>query len=338
MKLYEITLKPQGAFGTPLKGDTVFGHFCWQAAYDPELLEGGLDRQISTYAEKPFAVFSSAFPKLGSNPSVYAVKRPDVPTPCGCRGGSRKERVLLLKDHARKKWMLIEGVGRVALSEAKFLTGEELAKYSTSGSRNEGVSAVRKAEDSVSVSLQPHNTINRCTSTTGEGMFAPFLSPTFQYWSGLELAIFVLVDELATDIERVRIGLERIGAWGFGRDASTGIGRFLVSGHSPLNFPETQDAGACLALAPSVPDHGCFKKVFYSPFIRFGKHGDVLATSRNPFKNPVIMADEGAVYIAGDRGVFEKPYVGRAVSGVSRAKPETMVQGYAPYLPIKLEK
>lgn len=54
MKLYEVIIKPESGFGTPLKGDTIFGHICWQTAYDKNLLEGGLDRWIDCYAERPF--------------------------------------------------------------------------------------------------------------------------------------------------------------------------------------------------------------------------------------------------------------------------------------------
>ncbi|OEU64697.1 MAG: hypothetical protein BBJ57_08095 [Desulfobacterales bacterium PC51MH44] len=80
MKLYEIIIKPVSGFGTPLKGDTIFGHFCWQAAYDASLLNGGLDKWIACYRERPFAVFSSAWPKLVDNGKFfYAFKRPDLP-------------------------------------------------------------------------------------------------------------------------------------------------------------------------------------------------------------------------------------------------------------------
>jgi hypothetical protein len=59
-----LTITPLSPFGTPLKGDTLFGHVCWQAAEDPALLDGGLERWVGLYPERPFAVFSSAFPLL----------------------------------------------------------------------------------------------------------------------------------------------------------------------------------------------------------------------------------------------------------------------------------
>jgi hypothetical protein len=50
------------------------------------------------------------------------------------------------------------------------------------------------------------------------------------------------------------------------------------------------------------------------------------------------MADEGAVFIPKNRDVFQKPYIGRAVLNTSMIKEHTVVhQGYAPYLPFRLE-
>ena len=80
MKLYEITIQPISGFGTPLKGDTIFGHFCWQARYNPTLLAGGLQKQIDRYAERPFAVFSSAMPKIEAD-NTHALRRPALPMP-----------------------------------------------------------------------------------------------------------------------------------------------------------------------------------------------------------------------------------------------------------------
>ena len=54
MKIYGITIQPLSPFGTLLKGDTLFGHFCWQAAEDGALLAGGLDKWIDCYASESF--------------------------------------------------------------------------------------------------------------------------------------------------------------------------------------------------------------------------------------------------------------------------------------------
>ena len=49
------------------------------------------------------------------------------------------------------------------------------------------------------------------------------------------------------------------------------------------------------------------------------------------------MADEGAVFMPFDEAYFEKPFLGKAVRDVSKSMPKSVTQGYAPYLPLKLE-
>ncbi len=340
MKLYEISLLPLTGFGTPLKGDTLFGHFCWQAAYDPALLEGGLAACVSAYAKRPFVIFSSAFPKLNDGSADYVLKRPDMPfTSFLPAGVDRKQRIILTKEIKTRKWMVVQNDLSLDFSKVDFITDEQLYKKLSDGLPDESRRPMgdTNSQEAVTLSLQPHNTINRLTGATGTGMFSPYTTESIYYYPGTELLVFILIDESATDIQRVSKALERIGQFGFGRDASTGLGRFKVCGHNLLTFPDPSSANGCYTLAPSVPERERFAKVYFKPFIRFGKHGDSLAKSKNPFKNPVIMADEGAMFFPEDRTVFEKPYLGTAVSGVSKVQPETIVQGYAPYLPFKLE-
>ena len=327
MKFFEISIKPLSGFGTPLKGDTLFGHFCWQANHDPSLLEGGLEKQIKLYEEKPFAVFSSAFPKISDGPKqYYALKRPEMPlSMLFPPGSSRMETLKKAKENKKKKWMLVEKNACIEPAKVDFITEKQLCAKIFE----------QKSDALIKTSSQQHNTINRMTGTTGEGRFAPYSKESTDYIPGTVLAIFVLVDEDATDIERIVKGLKKIGSWGFGRDASTGLGRFADIEKEELIL--NTDSPAFYSLAPSVPDMDLFEKIYSNTFTRFGKHGDSLACSKNPFKNPVIMADEASVFIPKDKRL-EKPYIGSAVSDVSKAMPKTVVQGYTPYLPIKLEQ
>jgi CRISPR-associated protein Csm4 len=341
LKLYAITLKPTSGFGTALKGDTLFGHFCWQAAYDSSLLEGGLEKQIAIYPEKPFAVFSSAFPKLTKGRSTsYVLKRPDLPfsfmLPLKT---DKKGNMEQSKEFKKKKWMLVDENLHLDIKAVNFISDHDLLKEAQRVLTQEAIRQMKKAEKSefMKMFFQSHNKINRITQTTGAEGFAPYAKENIYYFPETELVVFVLIEESATDIDRVALGLERIGNWGFGRDASTGLGRFELGEQDELPIQVLADSNACYALSPCVPEKGTFKEVFFTPFVRFGKHGDRLATFGNPFKNPVIMADEGAVFIPTDKTLFNKPYIGQAVTHVSKTMPGTVVQGYAPYLPLKLE-
>lgn len=340
MKFYEMIVKPQSGFGTPLKGDTLFGHFCWQAHHDEKLLNGGMDRWIASYGERPFAVFSSAWPRLTVGGEVhYALKRPDLPLSrlFPDVDGDRKTRLARRKEREKLKWLLAGPELHVDLQTAVYKSEQDLAHMAFGEMSVEAKRALRKKEKRRLIVdfVQPHNTIDRLTQTTGEGMFSPYSMPSIHFYPGMEMAVFVLIDGEATDVERVRLALARIGRQGFGRDASTGLGRFELGEFTERSL--SGGADACYTLAPSVPGKGACRDCCFTPFTRFGRHGDALATSGSPFKNPIIMADEGAVLIPADRAAFEKPYVGTAIRGLSKADPRTVSQGYAPYLPVKLE-
>lgn len=343
MKLYEITIKPISVFGTPVKGDTVFGHLCWQAAYDPTLLEGGLDRWIKCYEGKPFLICSSAWPKLcdDNNKTSYAVKRPDLPPSFLFRflAEDKKTRMEERKENQKKKWLLLDGSLSLNMDEATYKTDKDLLDMARKQVTEESRRLMRGKtwRQFCAEFEQQHNTINRMTMTTGEGMFAPFTEMASYYYPETELAIFVLIDEEATDIERVYKAFGRIGQFGFGKDASTGWGRFEMAEYDEIGIPKVKSPNAGYVLSPVVPEKDMFSGCYFTPFVRFGRHGDILARSRNPFKNPIIMADEGAVFVTNKQEVFAKPYIGRAVLNCSKSMEKTVHQGYAIYLPFKLE-
>ena len=80
MKTYEITIKPLSGFGTPLKGDTIFGHICWQAAYNEILFGCSIETLLADYSTNPFLIVSSAYPiSYEGTKSIYMLKRPDLP-------------------------------------------------------------------------------------------------------------------------------------------------------------------------------------------------------------------------------------------------------------------
>jgi len=343
LKLYEIIVKPLSGFGTPLKADTLLGHFCWQAAYDPSLLNGGLKKWISSYGEKPFVIFSSAWPKIeDSGKFFYAFKRPDMPIsfifPTSQR--NKKKAIEQLKENKKKKWMKVDESLSLDLDSVEYLTNKELVEKAHRQATKDTRRMMRgkRHQEFCLEFIQQHNTINRMTMTTGEGMFAPFTETNLFYYPETELAIFVLIDEDATDIEKVCTTLENIGKFGFGRDASTGCGRFELGEYDELDWPSVESPNACYVLGPVVPEKGLFSDHYFEPFVRFGKHGDVLAKSENPFKNPVIMADEGSIFVTKNQDVFKSPYIGKAVFNTSKVKEHTVVhQGYALYLPLRLE-
>ena len=344
MKTYEITIKPTSGFGTSLKGDTIFGHFCWQVAYDQKLIGKSLDELLSTYKEKPFAIFSSMYPKfVQENSYCYALKSPILPMDeLFTLSTEKKDKIRERKEYKAKTWMIIkEGQKFKTFKELKYLNDKELLKEAKANISDETRKQMRRAnaKNFISAFSQSHNKINRLTSTTSEEGFAPFAVEQEVFYPETELALFVGIDESIINIEQVRTGLERIGTSGFGKDASTGLGRFELGEETEIDLSQmgSDSPNACYTLSPCVPEKGIFADMFFTPFIRFGRHGDVLAKSSNPFKNPVIMADEGAVFKPKSKEKFGKTYIGSPVSGISKAEPNAVTQGFSLYIPVTVE-
>ncbi|HBA52914.1 MAG TPA: hypothetical protein DCZ04_00215 [Syntrophorhabdus aromaticivorans] len=329
MNAHEIILKPLSPFGTPLKGDTLFGQFCWEIANDETILGKTIDEILRNYHANPFLIFSSAHLSLSSDEvRQYLLRTPSLPLHhMFIMPEDKKTRVKMRKEYKARKWMTLQlGTPLNSFYDQTFLSKEELAEKLGGNSP----SLVRS---------QSHNRLNRLTGRTAEGVFAPFAMEQEVFLPGLEFVVFALIDTNTISVDKVIALLNRMGDTGFGKDASTGLGRFEVVRTTEIDLEKmgSHAPNACYTLGPCVPEKHTFRPMFYSPFTRFGKHGDVLAKSSNPFKNPVIMADEGAVFIPKNNEVFRKPYVGSAIRDLSKAKTTTIAQGYAPYIPVAIE-
>ena len=335
-----IYIKPLSAFGTPLKGDTIFGQFCWQVAEDRSLVQKELTVLLESYEIQPFIVFSSAWPTFTDGDERYfALPRPELPlsligepeetTICADRLRKRKE-------NKARKWFIVSGGLNDSLSWERLIDDKKLFEKIAGGlSWEERRRLVVEGKDRpIIYSEQQHNTINRLTFTTGTGIFAPYSMQNIWFMPGMELAIFVAFDSNLIGINQIKTSLERIGDYGFGRDASTGLGRFVVSGTEKIEWPMPSHGQKVFTLGPCVPEKGRFNSMYFQPFTRFGRHGAQLLHTGRPFKNPVLMASEGAVFETKEGDQLSKPWIGTAIKGVSKALSETVVQGYSLVLPL----
>lgn len=344
VKVYDITIKPLSGFGTPLKGDTLFGHFCWQVAYDEQLLGAKLKDILDDYDRNPCIIFSSAFPKFFTGSKYqYALPAPALPPDnLFVLPDNKCDRIRKRKEFKAQRWMMLNEQQQFSsFRELNFSTDAQLFIRAQSIAGESANRFMRRSGTAYfsAVFSQSHNTINRLTGTTGEGRFAPFSSDQQVFHPETELALFVGFDETKLTIDQIRTGLERIGDTGFGRDASTGLGRFQLGEETLVSLSNwgSSTPNACYTLAPCVPEKNSYSQIYFVPFTRFGRHGDVLACSGKPFKNPVIMADEGAVLFPKDSEQFKKPYVGTALGSLSKAEPATVAQGFSLYLPVSVE-
>jgi CRISPR-associated protein Csm4 len=305
MKTLKFTVKPLTAFATPLVGDTLFGHVCW--AIRERDGEGRLDELLKDYTRgDPFLVMSDAFPE-------GLIPRPTAP-----------DRVLgIVTDPSQRKrsrahrWIPVSEVGRPVQSWMEQVTRFDLVK----------------------TSVVSQNTINRLTGTTGTGQFAPRQVDRAFFSQGKPINLYAVFDEARMSVEVLSGLLQDIGLHGYGRDATTGLGKFEVVESHEQHWP-VESSQYWLTLAPCAPDPTVLDQedCYYVPITRFGRHGNVAVRLRNPFKSPILMAATGALLRS--REIRSWAVHGRGLGGssnpISRILPSTVHQGYAPLVPLTM--
>jgi len=319
MDTLTLRLTPLSPFGSPPLGDMLFGQLCW--AVRERLGESRLGALLDGYTlGLPFAVVSDALPE-GQLP------RPALPLALfdEVAGADRKQ-------VKKRVWMPLDAVAAPLAQWLGHCRSErDLIAAAKSGDAAEPTALMR-------LHPQPHNSINRQTGTTGQGDFAPYTSLQRWYAPGVALSCRLLYDPERIDADTLEDIFRDIGASGFGRDASIGLGKFAVA-RVHADWSGQASANACLTLAPCAPQGLGLdpQRSFYEVFTRFGRHGGSAVLLGNPFKTPVLLARTGALLTP--REMPRQGFIGQGLGGaglLSKVIPETVQQGYAPCVPIHL--
>lgn len=302
MQAYHAQLRPLSAFATPLRGDTLFGQLCW--LYREACGKDALETALSGYTyNKPFLVCSDPFP-------TGYLPRPSLP--------------------------LSDLMPATATTDASKRKAQKSAQWLPLAAATQPVNQWLNSCVAINTQtshLEQHNSLNRLTGSTtkGEG-FAPYTLESLYLPECLD--IYLVLDEQYLTSELALSLLQRLGEQGYGKDASTGKGRFEVLDLQPWQRPEAPQANAWLTLAPCAPQglHWQEKYCAYSLFTRFGRHGQQAAITGKPYKAPVLLANTGALLTPSQ---WSKPlYTGQGLTEVSLALPNTCQQGYTPVLPV----
>ncbi len=308
LALYRATLALVTPLGTPLAGDTLFGQCCWAVREAQGATE--LTRRLDGYTQgKPWLIVSDGFPAghlpKPTLPQIFEPQRDPAAR----------------KDAKKKRWIPTIHAG-AALPSLLASAVDDAAAYG-------------KAPQAT---VQPHNTLNRLTGSTGEGAFAPYTTSQTFYGPGQRIDVYLVLDEARISTDEMRHLLDTLGATGFGRDASIGLGKFSIIDLQPAVIGRATDANAFWTLGACAPQAQGFDGTssYWRALTRFGRHGNAYALAGNPFKTPVLMAATGAVFKpAGD--YVASLFVGQGLGNngrLSKAEPATVHQGYAPALPI----
>ncbi|HMQ68897.1 MAG TPA: hypothetical protein PKA90_07740 [Ignavibacteria bacterium] len=127
---------------------------------------------------------------------------------------------------------------------------------------------------------------------------------------------------------------------GYGKKKSSGYGQFDVKGFDKFEgFDEPHDPNGFITLSNYLPsaDDGIKSEVsFYDLNIKYGKLGEELALSENPFKKPIVFMTSGSCF----KTDVEMEFYGRCTSHgeISELFPDTIQNGFSFSLRCKLNK
>ncbi|KUJ83443.1 MULTISPECIES: hypothetical protein [Microbulbifer] len=308
MQLFQVTIEPQSPFATPLRGDTLFGQCCWALRNDrgSSVLEQALE---GYQQDAPFMVLSDPLPE-GYLP------RPSMPA---AQLGFDLTDVSTRKAQKGLQWLPLASQSEPLQHWSRHLQPDPVERRQLP---------------------RGHNSLNRLTNTTssGEQGFAPYSVSQEWFAPGTRLHVYALIDGSRCDQTLLCSLLSSVGQWGYGRDASSGRGRFAVLECREWEWQAHSHANRWLTLAPCAPQgqRWLTQHCYYRRFVRYGRHGDRAVQTGRPFKNPVLMADTGAV-LAPAEWQIGRFLAGSGLGGVSAAMPGAVQQGYAPVVPVYVE-
>ncbi|MGD9099611.1 MAG: hypothetical protein PVF45_03960 [Anaerolineae bacterium] len=321
MLTFRARLRPRSATLSPWQADILFGHLCWLIRY----AEGraAVDDFLADYHRgRPPLLFSNGFPG-------DCLPRPLGPAPPGERGPTKAAQVRAMQAAKADK-------------DIRWLSLDEF----NACRRGERV-ALGQRPQVLSRRTVLKNQINRLTGGTtpvegqdeGGHLYAAdelvFVDASGVSPVGLDVSIYVKArdEALAARAEKLLKCLSRSG---YGAKKSAGYGHFaLASWERFTDFDEAPpDADGFISLSNWTPARGDPTQGFYATMVKYGKLGESLAVSENPFKFPLLMFKAGSSFYA---GAPIRDWYGRLVADIAPAAPHVVQYGYAFAVPARLD-
>lgn len=279
---YRIT--PLSGFATPLRSDTLHGHFLCAAA----LLKGDslVQRLIQSFeSKKPAFVMSSAFPKgMLPMPLLPPIKRQVFKKEFGGNQEKLFEHLNKFKVFRKKKFIPYELWSKKAGS----LKQETLFRAFLQDEK--AFEPARKEAH-----FQPHNSIDRRTNTVLE-QGGLFFKDTHFYDQETVLELYARVQD--EEVSLFKELFELVRESGFGADASTGKGRFdltIDETFEPKKLFKSANGKWRMNLSVCAMEQIKDIRGYYTPFVKQGKVWNGFGDDR-PFKKPFLAFNEGSVF------------------------------------------
>lgn len=282
MTSYKIFWESISPYSTELQSDTIFGHFAWAIQY----LKGTalLNEFIAELRQKPALVLSSAFP-------AGMLPLPALPLPPNLKDRFPEW------DQYRKRLKSIAFISRDVLTKANYsFDWEAFFTHVIAALPTQEDSALQSQPDKPTPDLVFHNSIDRLSGTTSAGGGNLYAAETTFAPAGYKQESYLTLDSQSiahADLEDI---LQYISDTGFGKDKSTGKGRFAIT-YDQFEFPSAETCHAWLNLSNMVPAATDTTLAYYHGFTKFGKLGGNFAVTETPYKYPVFIMKPGSVFL-----------------------------------------
>jgi len=314
MNCFKIEIEPTSSFATKFESDTLFGSFCWNLLY--KYGENKLKALLKKYDTEPFIIFSNAFfsdelpkpllkPVISKDKNIKSIKKTEFL--------NKAQLIGLLKESRNNNTAL-------TLTQINNLISNNL-REKQGGNVKETVNDIEEKTKTLDCIIQK-NYIDRLGYYSNNKLFA--VKETF-YAEDVKLNIFVKHSDSITREEIEEI-FKLIAVNGFGKDKSTGKGKFKFSIHEEfeekefLNPADNIDKYWVMSLSNAyiedIENNGLLAYQFIKSYVKFPKMGGAAASSGVPFKNPVVLLTPGSTF----KPLVKKDYYGNAIKNVFASK------------------
>lgn len=323
---FKATIKPQTALISPLVGDMLFGQVCATLAQT----QGApvLEALLTGYTTgSPFCVISDAFP-------ADFLPKPAVPLAIATTNQPQTTLTGQDRKNAKKKiWVPTSALSPLNAIHNN-VTPSIAALWTAAQTLPEHLHSTHASET--------HNSINRLTNTT-DASFTPYSLSSI--WHSGDLNVYCVVDTARFNASQLHTVLTQIGQWGYGKEATTGKGKFTLQALEQWSPPSASSASDTKkqywwTLAACAPQGLGFdaQESYYTPVTRYPRHGGQ-TLHISPYKTPLLMANTAAVFAEMPaKTASQRHFIGQGLGGIaapiSQALPATVHQGYAPAIPV----
>lgn len=324
--IYKLSLTQISGLLTELQSDTVYGHLYWrmkEISGEDTLKEFLKLNQLSPV----FTISDNLFEKKGK---VY------FPKPIYSKiinddkilfKAEKLKQMCIYKERKSKKHIDTETLNL-------YLEGD-FKKYEESIYRKD---SIRTFEDYLRTNVQ----ISRETLSAAESRlfnYAPKYLNTKLTKKDNRIDICFLIKVIDDDNFKkfnCKELLKEVFNIGFGKKKSSGFGEFeIIEFDEYKELRESEDSDCFLNLSNYLPsENDKISDRYYEYHVKYGKLGEELSQSENPFKKPIIFFKPGSVFFTNEN----KDFYGRCTNPgeISESFPEAIQNGYSFSLRAKL--